>query len=220
MTTEPTQGLSELSGLLDGLAAAGLRVEYRRNGAARELPAGVDLAAYRIIQESLTNAEKHGAGGRAHLTLTYGRDGVTAEVTNPIGPQRRAVGRHRAGPGRHAGTGRRGRRHGQRRPGRRQRLRRARLPARHRDQGDPPMTIRVLLADDQALIRAGFRVLIESAPDLEIVGEAGNGLEAIELARQNRADVVLMDIRMPEMDGLEATRRITARRGPGRASGC
>jgi DNA-binding NarL/FixJ family response regulator len=72
------------------------------------------------------------------------------------------------------------------------------------------MTIRVLLADDQALIRAGFRVLIDSAPDLQVVGEARNGREALELVRTTRADVVLMDIRMPEVDGLEATRLISA----------
>ena len=72
------------------------------------------------------------------------------------------------------------------------------------------MPIRVLLADDQALIRAGFRVLVDSAPDLEVVGEAGTGAEAVSLARATRADVVLMDIRMPDLDGLAATRLITA----------
>ena len=72
------------------------------------------------------------------------------------------------------------------------------------------MTIRVLLADDQTLIRRGFRVLVDSAPDLEVVAEAANGREAVELARSSRADVILMDIRMPELDGLAATRQIMA----------
>ena len=72
------------------------------------------------------------------------------------------------------------------------------------------MTIRVVVADDQVLVRAGFRLLVESAADLEVVGEAADGTEALELARRERPDVVLMDIRMPVMDGLEATRHITA----------
>jgi DNA-binding NarL/FixJ family response regulator len=72
------------------------------------------------------------------------------------------------------------------------------------------VTIRVLLADDQALIRAGFSMIIGSEPDLEVIGEAANGREAVELARSGRADVVLMDIRMPELDGIEATKRIVA----------
>jgi DNA-binding NarL/FixJ family response regulator len=71
------------------------------------------------------------------------------------------------------------------------------------------MTIRVLLADDQALIRGGFRSLIDSAPDLTVVAEASTGAEAVALTRSTRADVVLMDIRMPDMDGITATRRIT-----------
>jgi DNA-binding NarL/FixJ family response regulator len=70
--------------------------------------------------------------------------------------------------------------------------------------------IRVLIADDQALIRTGLRGIVESAADMRVAGEASNGREAVHLARAERADVVLMDIRMPEGDGLQATRLITA----------
>lgn len=71
------------------------------------------------------------------------------------------------------------------------------------------MTIRVLLADDQALLRGTFRMLIDSTPGMEVVAEAATGRRAVELARSRRVDVVLMDIRMPDLDGLAATRLIT-----------
>ncbi|MFC4057857.1 response regulator [Planomonospora corallina] len=78
------------------------------------------------------------------------------------------------------------------------------------------MSVRVLLADDQALVRGGFRMILDARDDLEVVGEAGDGREAVALTAALRPDVVLMDVRMPGVDGLEATRRIAASGSPAR----
>ena len=75
------------------------------------------------------------------------------------------------------------------------------------------MTIRVLVADDQGMVRSGFSILLNAQPDIEVVGEAVNGQEAITRAAELRPDVILMDVRMPVMDGLQATRQIAAADG-------
>ncbi|TQS45088.1 response regulator [Cryptosporangium phraense] len=82
------------------------------------------------------------------------------------------------------------------------------VPARPPGPARPPISI--LLVDDQLLVRAGFRLVIESQPDLTVVGEVGDGRAAVAEARRLRPDIVLMDVRMPILDGIEATRRITA----------
>ncbi|MGH3049169.1 MAG: response regulator, partial [Gaiellaceae bacterium] len=75
------------------------------------------------------------------------------------------------------------------------------------------MSIRVLIADDQALVRSGFRLVLQTRPDLDVVGEAEDGAEAVRLARELDPDVILLDIRMPNLDGIEATRQIVAAGG-------
>ncbi|HKA12742.1 MAG TPA: response regulator transcription factor [Candidatus Dormibacteraeota bacterium] len=80
---------------------------------------------------------------------------------------------------------------------------------------DRPATLRVVIADDQALVRAGFRMILQTDPGIRVVGEAANGEEAVSAVRRHRPDVVMMDVRMPVLDGLEATRRILAAGGGG-----
>jgi len=204
--------MAEIGRLADQSRSAGVEVELKVEGEPGDLPPGVDLSAFRIAQEGLTNVLKHG-GRVARVLVRYspgavaveiaddGRAGAAAEADGTghglIGMRERVAvfgGDLTAGPV----------------PGGGYRLA-ARLPyaAAARDRGGPAV-IRVLVADDQALVRAGFSVLIDTDPGLEVVGEASNGAEAVELARATRPDVVLMDIRMPVMDGLEATRQILA----------
>jgi DNA-binding NarL/FixJ family response regulator len=152
--------------------------------------------------DQLAQARRPGPGQRPGLLRPRG----------PGDPGRGRRGRHGERPGvgprphRHAGAGGPVRRHpGDRRPPRR------RLPGRRPvapGRRVARVTIRVLIADDQPLMRTGFRMILDAEPDLEVVGEAADGGDAVRLAGHVRADVVLMDIRMPGMDGIEATRRL------------
>ena len=177
-------------------------VEPRRSRASgrRTLSEASSVAAFRIVQESLTNARRHAAGAAVRVALAFEPDGsarwwrtarVRARPTTPrlghgiMGMRERAAavgGTFDAGP-----------------RGTRFRVER-RAPVR------PRAMIRVLVADDQAAVRGGFAALIDAQDDMEVVGEAANGREAVDLARRALPHVVLMDIRMPVLDGLEATR--------------
>ncbi len=186
---------------------AGLPVELRLSDGIADLPAAVDVAAYRIVQESLANVMRHADASRVEVTVfrSDGRididvadDGLGAAANGGgvpghgiVGMRERAEmvgGRFEAGPLIGGGF---------------------RVHAFAAGRGGP-VVIRVVLADDQSLIRAGLRALLDAEDDLAVVGEARDGVAAIDVVRRERPDVVVMDIRMPIMDGLEATRQIVA----------
>ena len=199
----PQPGLARLGELAGQVAAAGLPVEVDIEGTPVELPPGIDVSAYRIVQEALTNALKHAGPAHASVVVRYEVDALELEVVDDG-----------AGIGEGGGSGQGAARHPRacrhlRRRARERAPGRGRLP-HPRAAALGGAMIRVLLADDQSLVRAGFRMILRAEHDIEVIGEAGNGREAVDRTRDLRPDVVLMDIRMPELDGIEATRRITA----------
>ena len=218
--TQPVPGTAQLETLIAGARRAGLDTTLTVTG--EPGPAAGRRGPGRLPHRPGVADQRHPARrpghrrGLARLRPRRAADRRDRHRPRPgHGPGRpgRGPGR-RARPGRHARTrGHSGREAGDRpRPGGRLPGRGPAAPQRHphRRQGRGMAMIRVLLADDQALIRAGFHVLIDAADDLQVVGEALDGAQAVDLARRERADVVLMDIRMPGVDGLEATRRISA----------
>ena len=214
----PQPGLGSLESLIEQVREAGLPVELRIQGQQVPLPPGVDLSAYRIVQEALTNTIKHAGPAKAEVILRYETAALELEITDT------GTG---TGPGGGTAPGTIGTGHGL--IGMRERItlldgdlhtgsRRRRLPgpgppAADQTERNPAVTIRVLIADDQELVRTGFRVILNAEPDLEVVGEARDGKDAVEAARRLRPEVVLMDIRMPNLDGIQATRRIAAGAG-------
>ncbi len=204
----PRPGLSQLPRLAASMSESELAVAVSIEGEERLLPPMIGVSAYRIVQEALTNTLKHAAASRADVRVRYWPDELEVEI---IDDGRGATALIRDEPGRpgvdrHARACRPARRPTDGGAGIRRRVRRARQAA---DLGRCAVSIRVLLADDQAMVRAGFRMILESDPEIEVVGEAANGEQAMASTRRLRPDIVLMDIQMPDGDGLEATRRIT-----------
>ena len=201
----PQPGMDGLGALVEQARQSGLKVELVTEGAPAPLPPGVDLSAYLDRPGGADqHAQARGTGARPRR--------------RPLRPSRARAGdlqRRRARPGAERGPQRR-------RPGprgdararralRRQPARRASLGGRLRRTCVAParaVSIGVLIADDQALVRAGFRMVLEAEDDITVVGEAANGEQAVHGTRRLRPDVVLMDIRMPELDGIAATRQI------------
>ncbi len=185
----------------------GLRVRHTLAADLPVLSAEQDLAVYRVAQESLTNVARHARAQTAELELSERRRRLRA-----AGPRRRL--RHPGGA-RRVDRGRR-RRHARAGAARRRPPARARAPrARNRSAAGPvavPLTTRILLADDHAVVRRGLRMVLDAEPDLTVVAEAGDGIEAVELGLREPIDLAVIDVAMPKRTGLDAARELLKHR--------
>jgi DNA-binding NarL/FixJ family response regulator len=161
----------------------GVPCSLKIDGPPTDLGAEARLALYRIAQEALTNVRKHADPSRVDISLRYTTDAIELVVRDA----RASKATERQAGSRPDGTG-------------------VQSLAMDTDNGEQP--VRVLIADDQALIREGLEMLLSLTSGIEVVGAASDGEEALRIAGEKRPDVVLMDLRMPRCDGVEATRRI------------
>jgi len=208
-----SSGLRQLAALVARARAAGLPVTVTVTGPERQLTPDVDQAAY--PDRARGAHERHQARGPG---LRDRAPAVRARPADGAGRQRRRRNRQRPGlrysrtaadlgdgPDRDARAGIRARW-----PARRRAQGGRGIPGLGRAPGPGRVVIRILLADDQALIRSGIRSLLDAEDDIEVVGEAVDGREAVALAAEHRPDIALVDIQMPVLDGIEATRQIVA----------
>jgi len=204
----PQPQLADLPELIAASRRAGVHVELSI-AADGEIPPGLGLCAYRIVQEALSNASQHAPGSAVTVSVQRDDDSVRLQVRNgrgtSIGPPPNG---HRRG-------------HGLAGMQERAALQGGTLTAAARPDGGfavfgrpaarwSAMTTKCLIADDQAMVREGFGALLAAQPDLVVVGQAADGADAVRQSSEAQPDVVLMDVRMPVMDGLQATREILA----------
>ena len=205
----PAPRLVDVKDLVETVRASGTPVDLHMSGIDRPLSPALELTVYRVVQEALTNVVKHAPHAHATVDLAVCDHEIRLAVTDDGAP----AGRHDA----RAASRPRHRRNA-----------RARSPPSAASSPPSPwpargfrvtrpgpdrgrrVTTTVLVVDDQALLRTAFSSLIAAEDDLEVAGQAADGRQAVELAHRLAPDVVVMDVRMPVMDGIEATRHITA----------